>query len=142
MSLSKVVIPLILAAGAVATAMAFSPPPARASSCSVSSPSGITCRTSSNGSGGGLSWFNVQASGWATGGVSHTIVLTDVSSWTLTVPGQEGSCNASVNCGASCNCTGDSCSCNADQSLGAVFCEWWVLSNGNWELDGYFESCD
>lgn len=122
--------------------MALSPPPARASSCSVTSPSGITCRTHDDGSGGGLSWFETTATGWSTSEVAHTIVLTGSGSpMTVAISGAEGDCSASVSCGASCSCVGDSCSCEAWEGGDAVFCEWWVLVGDEWQLDGEYVDC-
>lgn len=129
---------LVLGSVAIAAMVMFSPPPVKASSCSVVSPSGITCRTVNDGSGGGSTWFDIVASGWATGQINHTIVLN--GSWTISGGPQED-CDASVSCGASCNCTGDSCACYEWEAGNSVFCEWWVLNNGNWELDGYYEEC-
>jgi len=131
----------VLMAGILAVAMVATPPPARASSCSVTSPACITCRTYGDGSSDTSSWFEISAVGRTTNLVNHTIVLSGNSTLTVNITGQEGDCSSSVSCGASCSCVGDSCSCEGNESLGVVFCEWWVLNNGTWELDGYFEEC-
>lgn len=133
---------LVLGLGVPALAIALTSPPAKASSCQVTSERGLACRTTDTSAHG----FEITVSGFdRPTAVSLQLTGTETWDYEATPEEPEGDCNATTSCGAQCACKGESCECASYEpspGTGSVFCQWWILNNsGKWELDGYLEEC-